>query len=54
MIAFLNGTYAGRSAQAAFVEVGGVGYQVLMSQLALSKLPVDIPIPSPSPAEKLP
>lgn len=39
MIAFLNGTYAGRSAQAAFVEVGGVGYQVLMSQLALSKLP---------------
>lgn len=39
MIAFLNGTLAGRSAHAAFVEVGGIGYQVLMSQLALSKLP---------------
>ena len=39
MIAFLNGTLAGVSAQAAYLEVGGVGYQVLMSQLALSQLP---------------
>lgn len=39
MIAFLNGTLVGVSAQAAYVEVGGVGYQVLMSQLALSQLP---------------
>lgn len=39
MIAFLNGTLAGVSLQAAYIEVGGVGYQVLMSQLALSRLP---------------
>lgn len=39
MIAFLNGTLAGLSLQAAYVEVGGIGYQVLMSQLALSRLP---------------
>lgn len=39
MIAFLNGTLAGLGPQAAYVEVGGVGYQVLMSQLALSRLP---------------
>ena len=39
MIAFLNGIVAGVTAQAAYIEVGGVGYQVLMSQLALSKLP---------------
>lgn len=39
MIAFLNGTLAGVSLQAAYVEVSGVGYQVLMSQLALSRLP---------------
>ncbi|MBR3689495.1 MAG: Holliday junction branch migration protein RuvA [Eggerthellaceae bacterium] len=39
MIAFLNGPLAGISLQAAYVEVGGVGYQVLMSQLSLSRLP---------------
>ncbi|MBR5260060.1 MAG: Holliday junction branch migration protein RuvA [Eggerthellaceae bacterium] len=39
MIAFLNGTLVGVSSQAAYLEVGGVGYQVLMSQLALSQLP---------------
>lgn len=39
MIAFLCGTIAGLTPQAAYIEVGGVGYRVLMSQLALSKLP---------------
>ncbi len=39
MIAFLEGTLAGISSQAAYVAAGGIGYQVLMSQLALSKLP---------------
>ena len=39
MIAFLNGTIAGVTPQAAYIEVAGMGYQVLMSQLALSRLP---------------
>ena len=39
MIAFLSGTVAGVSSSAAYIEVGGVGYQVLMSHLALSRLP---------------
>lgn len=39
MIAFLSGTLAVVTPQAAYIDVGGVGYQVLMSQLALSKLP---------------
>jgi len=39
VIAFLNGTLAGMSSQYAYIEVGGVGYQVNMSQLALSRLP---------------
>lgn len=39
MIAFLNGSLAGISLQAAYIEVAGVGYQVHMSQLALSRLP---------------
>ena len=39
MIAFLNGRLAGKTPQAALVEVAGVGYEVLMSQAALSKLP---------------
>lgn len=39
MIAFLSGTVAAVTPQAAFLDVGGVGYRVLMSQAALSKLP---------------
>ncbi len=39
MIAFLSGTLAARTPQAAYVDVAGVGYEVLMSQAALSKLP---------------
>ncbi len=39
MISFLNGTLAGKSLQAAFIEVAGVGYEVFMSQTSLSKLP---------------
>ncbi|MBR3690524.1 MAG: Holliday junction branch migration protein RuvA [Eggerthellaceae bacterium] len=39
MIAFLSGTLAVVTSQAAYIDVGGVGYQVLMSQRALSKLP---------------
>ena len=39
MIAFLNGRLAGVSAQCAYVDVGGMGYRVLMSQLAISQLP---------------
>lgn len=39
MIAFLNGVLAGKSLSSAFVDVGGVGYEVSMSQASLSKLP---------------
>lgn len=39
MIAFLKGVLAGKSAEAAFVDVNGVGFQVGMSQGALAKLP---------------
>lgn len=39
MIAFLNGTLAGKSLTCAYVEASGVGYAVNMSQAALSKLP---------------
>lgn len=39
MIAFLSGTLAGKTPQAAYIDVGGVGYAVGMSQAALSKLP---------------
>ncbi len=39
MIAFLNGRLAGKSLASAFIEVNGVGYEVAMSQAALSKLP---------------
>lgn len=39
MIAFLDGVLAGRTQQAAFIDVGGVGYAVAMSGAALSKLP---------------
>ena len=39
MIAFLEGVLEGRTLTAALVNVGGVGYAVLMSQAALAKLP---------------
>lgn len=39
MIAFLDGRLAGRSLQAAYIDVSGVGYAVQMSASALSKLP---------------
>ena len=39
MIAFLEGTVAGRAAGYALVNVGGVGFQVGMSQTDLSRLP---------------
>lgn len=39
MIAFLEGVLEGRTLQAALVNVGGVGYAVLMPQAALAKLP---------------
>ncbi len=39
MIAFLNGTLAAKTASTAFIDVGGVGYAVAMSQASLSKLP---------------
>lgn len=39
MIAFLEGTLAARTPTTAYVNVGGVGYAVLMSASALSKLP---------------
>ena len=39
MIAFLDGTMAGKTATSAFVNVGGVGFDVGMSQRALASLP---------------
>lgn len=39
MIAFLNGTLAGKTPFMAYVDVAGVGYAVFMSATALSKLP---------------
>lgn len=39
MIAFLKGTVAGRSADAAFLDVNGVGFQVGMPASDLAKLP---------------
>lgn len=39
MIAFLNGTVAGRTSHEAYIDVGGVGYEVFMSQDSLSRLP---------------
>lgn len=39
MIAFLKGTLAAKSLDTAFIEVGGVGYAVGMSQASLAKLP---------------
>ncbi|WP_165043585.1 Holliday junction branch migration protein RuvA [Adlercreutzia sp. ZJ138] len=39
MIAFLNGTVAGKGSTCAYIDVAGVGYEVNMSQSALAKLP---------------
>ena len=39
MIAFLEGTVAGRTPTSAFLNVGGVGFEVGMSQASLLKLP---------------
>ena len=39
MIAFLSGTMAAVTADRALIDVGGVGYAVLMPQSALAKLP---------------
>lgn len=39
MIAFLKGTMAGRSADAAFVDVNGVGFAVYMPATDIVKLP---------------
>ncbi len=39
MIAFLSGTMAAVTADRALIDVGGVGYAVLMPQSALGKLP---------------
>ena len=39
MIAFLKGKLAGRTANQALIDVGGVGYAVFMSGTALSRLP---------------
>ena len=39
MIAFLEGTVAGRTLASAYINVGGVGFEVGMSQSSLAKLP---------------
>lgn len=39
MIAFLNGVVAGKTAQAVYLDVSGVGFAVNMSQSSLAKLP---------------
>ena len=39
MIAFLDGTVAGKTLTGAYINVGGVGYEVGMSQTSLAKLP---------------
>lgn len=39
MIAFLRGELAGSSASTAYIDVGGVGYAVLMAQRSLALLP---------------
>ena len=39
MIAFLKGTLAGKTETTAYLDVGGVGYAVGMSQSGLEKLP---------------
>ena len=39
MIAFLDGVLAGKAPASAFVNVGGVGFNVGMSQSSIAKLP---------------
>ena len=39
MIAFLDGTVAGKTLTGAYINVGGVGFEVGMSQSSLAKLP---------------
>ena len=39
MIAFLEGTLAGKTPQVAYINVNGVGYAAFMSGAAISKLP---------------
>ena len=39
MIAFLDGTVAGKTPVSAFINVGGIGFEVGMSNTSLSKLP---------------
>lgn len=39
MIAFLKGSVAGKTPSSLYLDVNGVGYEVLMSQSNLSKLP---------------
>ena len=39
MIAFLDGTVAGKTPVSAYINVGGVGFEVGMSSTGLSKLP---------------
>ena len=39
MIAFLDGTVAGKTPASAYINVGGVGFEVGMSSTGLSKLP---------------
>ena len=39
MISFLRGKLVEKSATAAYIDVGGVGFEVNMSQIALSQLP---------------
>ena len=41
MIAFLEGTIAGKTPTSAYINVGGVGFDVGMSQSSLSKLPAN-------------
>lgn len=41
MIAFLTGRVAGRTAGYALIEVGGVGYRLIMSTGSLAALPAD-------------
>lgn len=39
LIAFLNGTLAGKTLTSAYIDVGGLGFEVGMSSISLSALP---------------
>jgi holliday junction DNA helicase RuvA len=41
MIAFMTGRVAGRAAGHALIEVGGIGYRLIMSTTSLAALPAD-------------